>query len=83
MISAKWVYGSVLPTEVYAEFKSRLATGDKIHQHLKSDALTLVERQIIAATSIANGCSDYRGFEARCMAAFPVKEQMKMLYAAA
>ena len=73
MISAKWVYGPVLPPEVYAEVKSRLATGDKIHQHLKPDALTLVERQIIAVTSIANGCSDYRDFEARCMAAFPVK----------
>lgn len=83
MISAKWVYGPVLPPEVYAEVKSRLATGDKIHQHLKPDALTLVERQIIAVTSIANGCSDYRDFEARCMAAFPVKGQMKMLYAAA
>ena len=83
MISAKWVYGPVLPPEVYAEVKRRLAAGDKIHQHLKPDALTLVERQIIAVTSIANGCSDYRDFEARCMSAFPVKGQMKLLYAAA
>lgn len=83
MISAKWVYGQVLPPEVYAEVKRRLAAGDKIHQHLKPDALTLVERQIIAVTSIANGCSDYRDFEARCMSAFPVKGQMKLLYAAA
>lgn len=83
MISAKWVYGPVLPPEVYAEVKRRLAAGDKIHQHLKPDALTLVERQIIAVTSIANGCSDYRDFEARCMSAFQVKGQMKLLYAAA
>ena len=83
MISAKWVYGPVLPPEIYAEVKRRLAAGDKIHQHLKPDALTLVERQIIAVTSIANGCSDYRDFEARCMSAFQVKGQMKLLYAAA
>ncbi|MCV5230793.1 DNA-binding protein, partial [Escherichia coli] len=30
-----------------------------------------------------NGCSDYRDFEARCMSAFQVKGQMKLLYAAA
>lgn len=83
MISAKWIYGPVLPPEVYAEVKSRLAAGDKIHQYLKPDALRLVENQIIAVTGIANGCSDYRDFEARCMAAFPVKGQMKLLYAAA
>lgn len=83
MISAKWVYGPVLPAEVYAEVKSRLAAGEKIHQHLKPDALTMVEHQIIALTGIANGCSDYRDFEARCMAAFPVKGQIKLLYAAA
>ncbi|WP_158784620.1 KilA-N domain-containing protein [Pantoea sp. BAV 3049] len=83
MISAKWVYGPVLPPEVYSEVKSRLTTGEKIHQYLKPDALKLVEHQIIAVTSIANGCSDYRDFEARCMAAFPVKGQMKLLYAAA
>lgn len=82
MISAKWVYGPVLPEDVYQEVKSRLAKGEKIHQHLKPDALKLVEHQIIAVTSIANGCSDYKDFESRCMAAFPVKGQMKMLYAA-
>lgn len=83
LISAKWIYGPVLPPEVYAEVKSRLSEGEKIHQHLKPDALTLVEHQIIRVTSIANGCSDYRDFDARCMAAFPVKGQMKLLYAAA
>lgn len=83
MISAKWVYGPVLPEDVYQEVKSRLAKGEKIHQHLKPEALKLVEHQIIAVTSIANGCADYRDFESRCMAAFHVKGQMKMLYAAA
>ncbi|EAO9916786.1 DNA-binding protein [Salmonella enterica] len=83
LISANWIYKPVLPPDVYAEVKARLRKREKIHQHLKPDALTIVERQIIAVTSIANGCSDYRDFEARCMAAFPVKGQMKLLYAAA
>lgn len=83
MISAKWIYGPVLPTNIYQEVKARLVSGEKIHQHLKTEALTLVEHQIIAVTSVANGCTDYRDFEARCMSAFPVKGQMKLLYAAA
>lgn len=83
LISAKWIYGPVLPPDVYAEVKGRLSKNEKIHQHLRPDALRLVENQIIAVTSIANGCSDYRDFVARCMAAFPVKGQMKLLYAVA
>ncbi|WP_145590731.1 KilA-N domain-containing protein [Yersinia aleksiciae] len=83
MISAKWIYGPVLPPDVYAEVKGMIKKGEKIHQYLKPDALTLVEHQIIRVTSIANGCSDYLDFDARCMAAFPVKGQMKLLYAAA
>ncbi|WP_077174079.1 KilA-N domain-containing protein [Yersinia proxima] len=83
LISAKWIYGPVLPPDVYAEVKGMIKKGEKIHQYLKADALTLVEHQIIRVTSIANGCSDYRDFDARCMAAFPVKGQMKLLYAVA
>ena len=83
LISAKWIYGPVLPPDVYAEVKGMIKKSEKIHQYLKPDALTLVEHQIIRVTSIANGCTDYRDFDARCMAAFPVKGQMKLLYAAA
>lgn len=83
LISAKWIYGPVLPPDVYAEVKGMIKKGEKIHQYLKPDAITLVEHQIIRVTSIANGCTDYRDFDARCMASFPVKGQMKMLYAAA
>lgn len=59
------------------------ATAEKIHQHLKPDALDKVEQQLIAVTNIANCSIDQKDFEARCMAAFPVKGQMKLLYAAA
>ncbi|MCC5680942.1 DNA-binding protein, partial [Klebsiella pneumoniae] len=54
-----------------------------IHQHLKPDALEKVEQQLIAVTNIASCSIDQKDFEARCMAAFPVKGQMKLLYAAA
>ncbi|HBU8916490.1 TPA: KilA-N domain-containing protein [Klebsiella pneumoniae] len=83
-ITARWVYGVALPDYVYQAAKQ--AAGDskeKIHQHLKPDALEKVEQQLIAVTNIASCSIDQKDFEARCMAAFPVKGQMKLLYAAA
>lgn len=56
---------------------------ERIHQHLKSDALWKVEQQLIAVTNIASCSKDTKDFEVRCMAAFSVKGQMKLLYAAA
>lgn len=83
-ITSRWVYGVALPDYVYQAAKQ--AAGDskeKIHQHLKPDALEKVEQQLIAVTNIASCSIDQKDFEARCMAAFPVKGQMKLLYAAA
>ncbi len=83
-ITSRWVYGVALPDYVYQAAKQ--AAGDskeKIHQHLKPDALEKVELQLIAVTNIASCSIDQKDFEARCMAAFPVKGQMKLLYAAA
>jgi hypothetical protein len=58
---------------------SRRGQQEKIHQHLKPDALEKVEQQLIAVTNIASCSIDQKDFEARCMAAFPVKGQMKLL----
>nr|DAK99692.1 MAG TPA: KilA-N domain [Caudoviricetes sp.] len=83
-ITARWVYGVALPDYVYQAAKQ--AAGDskeKIHQHLKPDALEKVEQQLMVVTSIASCSVDQKDFEARCMTAFPVKGQMKILYAAA
>lgn len=82
-ITARWVYGVALPDYVYRSAKSAAKdSGDKIHQFLKPEALAEVENQLVAVTNIANGCIDNKDFEARCMAAFPVKGQLKLLYAA-
>ncbi|MCZ4057802.1 KilA-N domain-containing protein [Pantoea sp. LMR881] len=83
-ITARWVYGVALPDFVYQSAKEAAGeSGEKIHQHLKPDAMTKVELQLIAVTNIANCSIDTKDFEACCMSAFPVKGQMKLLYAAA
>jgi len=83
-ITSRWVYGVALPDFIYQAAKEAAGeSGEKIHQHLKPEALERVERQLVAVTNIANGSIDTKDFEARCMAAFPVKGQMKLLYAAA
>ncbi|ELJ7526560.1 DNA-binding protein, partial [Salmonella enterica] len=77
-------YAVALPDYVYQAAKFAAAdSGEKIHQHLKPDALERVEQQLMAVASIASCSVDQKDFEARCMSAFPVKGQMKLLYAAA
>ena len=45
--------------------------------------VVLPDSELVAVTNIANCCVDNKDVEARCMVAFPVKGQMKLLYAAA
>ncbi|NHB94803.1 DNA-binding protein, partial [Photorhabdus cinerea] len=47
------------------------------------EALKLVGEQLKAVTMLANSCADYKDFEARCMVAFGVKGQLKLIYPAA
>lgn len=83
-ITSKWVYQVILPDAVYSEAKEvAKGSGEKIHQYLKPEALKLVEEQLKAVTMLANGCIDYKDFESRCMAAFGVKGQLKLIYPAA
>lgn len=82
MITQKWVYGVVLPKKVYKSIKERTKKGEKIHQFLKTDALKAVEDQLIAITTIAKGCIDYKDFEARCSTIFNTKGQIKFILAA-
>lgn len=82
MITQKWVYGVVLPKKVYKSIKERTKKGEKIHQFLKTDALKAVEDQLIAITTIAKGCIDYKDFEARCSTIFNTKGQIKFVLAA-
>lgn len=82
MITQKWVYGVVLPKKVYQTIKERTKKGEKIHQFLKPEALKAVEDQLIAITTIAKGCVDYKDFEARCSTIFNTKGQLKFILAA-
>ncbi|MCC8375779.1 hypothetical protein CKY10_22435 [Photorhabdus sp. HUG-39] len=52
-------------------------------ENLKPEALMLVEEQLKAVTMLANSCADYKDFESRCMSAFGVKGQLKLIYPAA
>ncbi|MDE9478724.1 KilA-N domain-containing protein [Xenorhabdus bovienii] len=80
-ITAKWVYGIALPDYVYeVAKKSAKDSGEKIHQYLKDEALHSVGAQMTGITNIAKSCVDYKDFEARCMAAFNIKGQMKLIY---
>ena len=82
LITQKWVYDVVLPKKVYRSIKERTKKGEKIHQFLKTDALKAVEDQLIAITTIAKGCIDYKDFEARCSTIFNTKGQIKFILAA-
>ncbi len=82
MITQKWVYGVVLPKKVYQSIKERTKKGEKIHQFLKPEALKVVEDQLIAITTIAKGCVDYKDFEAKCSNVFNIQGQIKFILAA-
>ncbi|OKO96209.1 DNA-binding protein [Xenorhabdus eapokensis] len=80
MITSKWVYQVVLPDSVYAEAKEAAkGSGDKIHQYLKPEAKKLVQEQLKAVTILANGCVDYKDFEARCVQSFGRSGEQGML----
>ncbi|WP_235428416.1 MULTISPECIES: P63C domain-containing protein [Xenorhabdus] len=71
MITSKWMYQVVLSDSVYAEVKEAAkGNREKIHQYLKPEAKKLVTEQLKAVTILANGCVDYKDFEARCVQSF-------------
>ncbi|MBC8950038.1 MULTISPECIES: hypothetical protein [Xenorhabdus] len=80
MITSKWVYQVVLPDSVYAEAKEATkGNGEKIHQYLKPETLKLVKKQLKVVTVLANGCVDYKDFEARCVQSFGKSGEQGML----
>lgn len=68
-ITRDWIYEVIFPQEIIAEIKARQKS-DKLHQWLKNEGLTLLERQRDAVMMIARSSVDYRDFEARCSVAF-------------
>ncbi|CFB70199.1 KilA-N domain-containing protein [Yersinia enterocolitica] len=82
-ITADWVYGVALPDVVYESVKDKANGREKIHQFLKPELLAAVEHQLMSVTALANGCVDYKDFEARCTAAYGLKGQLKLIYPSA
>jgi hypothetical protein len=69
-ITARWVYGPVLPPELIATLRERKAVAHKHHQWLSEQGLARLETQIHAVTAIARSSTSYRDFNRRCEAAF-------------
>lgn len=81
-ITLDWVYSVILPPDILAELKAR-QTSEKLHQWLKADGLSLLEKQRDAVMMIARSSVDYRDFEARCSVAFyRPGQQTKMVFPA-
>lgn len=66
-ITDRWVYGCLLPEDVYAELKARRGASEKMHQWLTDGGRELLDSQIATVQNMANSSTDYRDFEARMM----------------
>lgn len=68
-ITADWVYGAIVPSEIMAEIKTRRGQ-EKFHQWLTEDGLNLLGKQVDAVTMVARTSVDYQDFVSRCSVAF-------------
>ena len=80
-ITLRWVYEAVFPPAIVQEIKTRKRS-EKLHQWLtKENGLRLLESQIQMITTLAATSTDYRDFEARCLARWPQPgQQLAMIY---
>lgn len=79
-ITDKWVYKALLPQEVYTELKERKDRSEKMHQWLTSGGQAKLDQHIQIVTLMAQSSSDLRDFEARCMQAFGIPGQLRLIY---
>lgn len=79
-ITDKWVYKALLPQEVYTELKERKDRSEKMHQWLTSGGQAKLDQHIQIVTLMAHSSSDLRDFEARCMQAFGIPGQLRLIY---
>ncbi|MES1927549.1 KilA-N domain-containing protein [Salinisphaera sp. T31B1] len=82
-ITDRWVYGCILPEDVYAELKERRNKSQKMHQWLTDGGRGALDRQIALVTSIAFTSTDMADFEARMMMVSAKGGQLGFIYAAA
>src|SRR5690625_3844598 len=82
-LTDKWVYGCLLPNDVYAELKERKHKSEKIHQWLTEGGQKLLDKQIALVTSIAKSSADLKDFEARMMLVSKKGGQLGLVYPSA
>lgn len=79
-ITEKWVYGCLLPADVYAELKALKEKSQKMHQWLTDGGQELLDKQIDLVRNTANSCTDRKDFEARMMALSQRPGQLGFIY---
>ena len=79
-ITDRWVYGAILPREVHSELKARRGESERMHQWLTDGGRERLDQQIRMVTLIADSSVDRKDFEARCMQAFGLPGQLRLIY---
>jgi len=79
-ITDKWIYKVLLPQEVYSELKDRKDKSEKMHQWLTTGGQSRLDQHIQIITLMAQSSTDLRDFEARCIQAFGIPGQLKLIY---
>lgn len=79
-ITDRWVYAAILPKEVHAELKARRNESERMHQWLTDGGRDRLDQQIRMVTLIADSSVDRKDFEARCMQAFGLPGQLRLIY---
>lgn len=79
-ITDRWVYAAILPKEVHAELKLRRGDSERMHQWLTEGGRDRLDQQIRMVTLIADSSVDRKDFEARCMQAFGLPGQLRLIY---
>jgi len=67
-LTDRWVYGCILPTDIYEELRTRRDESQKMHQWLTQGGVDLLDKQIHLVATVANTSADLRDFHARMMA---------------
>lgn len=79
-ITDKWVYGTLLPEDVYLELKQRKNKSEKMHQWITKGGQQLLDKRIELVTSIARTSTDFKDFESRMMVETQKKGQFGLIF---
>lgn len=79
-ITRRWVYQVIMPPDVLLELEERCGTREKLHQWLTDGGARVLDSQLAKLTLMANTSTDLPDFEARCMQAFGLPGQLRIVY---